>query len=79
MLKKTWSIINEVTGRKKIANDTFPKSIIQDGITLNNKHKICSAFNKYFVNVGPNLASKIPQVNTAFKEYLGGLRITLNY
>ena len=69
--KKTWQIINEVTGRKKASNDTFPKNVKHNGTMLNDKHKICTEFNKYFVNVGPNLASKIPQVNSDYKDFLG--------
>ena len=43
--KKSWNIINEVTGRKKVFSDPFPKTVIHGGVTLNDKHKICSAFN----------------------------------
>ena len=45
--KKTWQIIKEVTGRQKISKDCLPKVIKQDGITIHNKHKICSEFNKF--------------------------------
>ena len=69
--KKTWQIINEITGRKKLSSDTFPKSVKHGGTIFYDKHKICTEFNKYFVNVGPNLASKIPQVNTNYKDFLG--------
>ena len=69
--KKTWQIINEITGRKKPSNDTFPKSIKHGGTIFHDKHKICTEFNKYFVSVGPNLASKIPHVNTNYKDFLG--------
>ena len=69
--KKTWKIINEVTGREKISNETFPKYIKHNGVVLHNKPNICTEFNKYFVNVGPKLASKIPQVHKNFKDFLG--------
>ena len=31
---------------------------------------IASSFNDYFVNVGPNLAAKIPSNSKVFAEYL---------
>ena len=69
--KKTWQIINEVTGRKTTSKETLPKSIKHGRTTFNDKHTICTEFNKYFVNVGPHLAAKIPQVDFNFKDYLG--------
>ena len=69
--KKTWQIINEVTGRKKVSNDTLPKIIIKDGTVIHGKRNICNEFNKFFTSVGPNLASQIPQVNANFKDFLG--------
>ena len=69
--KKTWKIINEVTGRKKSSHDTFPKSVKINDTVVSDKNRICTEFNKYFVSVGPDLASKIPQVNVDYKGFLG--------
>ena len=69
--KKTWQIINEVTGRKNASKDTFPQTVKLNENMIYDKHKICTEFNKYFVSVGPNLASKIPEVNTTYKYFLG--------
>ena len=71
-IKKTWEILNEVTGRKKISNDSLPKHINKKGVIYKNKDQICTELNKYFVNVGPDYASKIPQVNTNYKTFLNG-------
>ena len=58
-IKKTWSILNEITGRKKIKTDNLPKSIKVKNKIIYDKNKMCTEFNKFFVNVGPSLASKI--------------------
>ena len=68
-LKKTWSVINEITGRRK-RNHMLPNCIkINDSLIRNNK-SICKEFNKYFVNVGPDLASKITPPNILHDSYL---------
>ena len=64
-----------MTGRKKISNDSLPKQIIQNGVIYNNKDQICTELNKYFVNVGPDYASKIPHVNTDYKTFLNKTNI----
>ena len=69
--KKTWEIINEVTGRKKLPSDILPKSVNVNNTVVNKKKDICSEFNKYFVNVGPKLASQITNCNKNFTDYLG--------
>ena len=58
-------------GAGKSQMKVFPNLFKHDGINLYNKLNICTEFNKYFVSVGPKLASKIPQVNTNFKDFLG--------
>ena len=69
-IKKTWETINEVTGRKKISTDNLPNTVNENNIIYQNKEQICKEFNKYFVNVGPHYASKIPQVNIDYKHFL---------
>ncbi len=44
----------------------YNNSIINDSTTIVNK------FNDYFVNVGLNLAKKIPIINTTLTSYLKG-------
>ena len=39
---------------------------------------IAQHFNNYFVNVGPNLATKIPRSNRKFESFLSGYYPTLN-
>ena len=71
---KTWSTINELLGARDNKN-----KIIVDKL-ISNKNETCQvnvtpediveAFNNFFVNVGPNLASQIPDLETSFEKYL---------
>ena len=57
-VKKSWGVIKEVINRNKVkkCNDTF----LINGHEESDIKKICNAFNNFYVNVGPSLASKIP-------------------
>ena len=58
-------------GKNKLVNNLLLKYLI-----LNNKNFdqkiIANSFNEYFVNVGPKLASEIPQSQRSFEMYLKG-------
>jgi exonuclease III len=68
--KKTWSIINELTGRKQTERNTLPKKIILNNHSFVDKKEIANLFNNFFVNVGPDLAKDIPLSETSFQEYM---------
>ena len=57
-VKKSWGVIKEVINRNKVkkCNDTF----LINGHEESDIKIICNAFNNFYVNVGPSLASKIP-------------------
>ena len=44
---------------------------IDDQSTTENKLVICNKFNDFFVNIGPNLARKIPEVLLNLLQYMG--------
>ena len=69
-IKKTWSVINDVTGRKKLVSNALPRKIIINGKSFIQKNDIANKFNEYFVNVGPYLASKIAPPTVPFQNYL---------
>ena len=58
-IKQTWQNINNVLGRCK-TKDSFPNVFKYNDQEYKTKQDIANGFNDYFVNVGPNLASKIP-------------------
>ena len=57
-LKNTWRIIKEIINKKKSNCINF-RFFVNNSIT-SNKQEIADGFNAFFVNVGPNLANKIP-------------------
>ena len=67
-LKKTWSIIKDVLNKNKNSklNDTFK----YNDQTTSDKDIIANKFNEYFVNIGSNLASTIPERGPSYKTFL---------
>ena len=43
-----------------------------DGVLTEDSKLIAEKFNHYFANIGSDLAKKIPNVSTGFKEFLKG-------
>ena len=62
--------MKEMIGKKKCNNDTLPKHLIVDKIKIHDAKSITEKFNKFLVNIGSNLANKIPQCDLTFKSYL---------
>ena len=71
-IKKTWDVIKEVIGNTKSKSHTLPKRIVVNNIEITEKKAIAELFNKYFVNVGPNLANLIPRSNKKCESFLSG-------
>ena len=67
-LKKSWCILKEVSNKKKASN-TCSRFLVNGQIT-NDKNKIANGFNKYFINIGPNLANIIPDNNKSPTTYM---------
>ena len=72
MLKKTWDVIKEVIGSTKANPNSLPKRLTVNNVEILDKTSIAEHFNKYFVSVGPNLASIIPKPNKNFESFLTG-------
>ena len=60
-MKRRWQIMKDITGKSKFNSDRFPKSINVNGKAMKKNSHITEEFNKYFINLGRNLASKIPK------------------
>ena len=58
-VKKTWDSIKSIV-KLKSKDKTAPNLLIVNGNVIINKSYIAEIFNDFFVNVGSNLASKIP-------------------
>ena len=72
-MKKTWQIMKGVINKNKYKPScnkfNYNGRIIDDG------KRIADRFNNFFVNVGANLASKIPVVETRPADYMKNINI----
>ena len=68
--KALWKVINDITMRKKKTNTILRKLRLENGIFIENDSDIANKLNQYFVNVGSNLAKKLPPSNISFENYL---------
>ena len=68
-MSATWKNINDVLGRTKQIN--LNHKYRKDDCIYENPDDIVNGFNDYFVNVGQEQASKIPDGTKHFKDFLG--------
>ena len=68
-LKETWNLISEIINKRK-AKPSLPSSFNVDGKTVTDPLDIANGFCKYFTNIGPSLAGKIPASNRSFWSFL---------
>ena len=68
--KKTWDTIKEAIGKTKIKSNNFPRKITINKNETFDEDLIANTFNKYFVNVGPDLARNIPSSEKHFTDYI---------
>lgn len=68
-IKKTWSLIKSVTNGH-ISKSENIKEILVNNKPVNNQPQIANEINKFFVNIGTDLASKIPAVSGCYLDYL---------
>ena len=59
--------MKKITRKSKLKSNRFPKSINVNSKTIKKKSQ---EFNKYFTNVGPNLASKIQNTPKTFEDVI---------
>ena len=71
-VKKTWDVIKEVIGNTKSSSNILPNRLIVNNVEVSDRKQIAEHFNKYFVNVGPNLATSIPRSSKKFESFLSG-------
>ena len=69
-IKGTWKTIKEIINRSHKVNNT-PKYFLINDLPESNPTRIANEFNKYFTEIGPNLADTISfPPNKSFKDYL---------
>ena len=62
--------MKDITAKCKVNSNRFPKSINVNGRSIKKNNRIAEKFNKYFTNLGPNLASKIQNTSKTFEDFL---------
>ena len=67
--------MKKIIGKKKCNNDVLRKNIILDKIEINDDQ---STGTKFFIHVGPNLATNIQQSDCGFISYFTKVNTTLN-
>ena len=67
-MRKTLGIIKQVINRNK--NSKISDKFISGKDLTSDSKTIANAFDNYFVNVGPTLASKIPDQPVDFSSYM---------
>ena len=67
-IRKVWEIIKQVIKRKKglKIHDKF----MHNNNLITDPKSFADGFNNYFVNIGPTLASKIPESNLSHRQFL---------
>ena len=67
--KKTWSVMKELLGKCITKSSTLPTKIAVNETDIFDATKI-DEFNKFFTNIGTDLANKIPNASKRFDSYI---------
>ena len=70
-LKKTWEILRQAI-HKQNNRPTIPDTFIINGKPNSNISEIAEEFNNFFVNIGEQTATYLPQPTHLFSDYLNG-------
>ena len=68
-MKKTWTILKQIINKKKYSK-TQAQFKLSDDTLISDKSVISEKFNDFFIDVGPNLAKKIPVQTITPEQYL---------
>ena len=68
--KKTWSVMKEILGKCTTKSSTLPTKITVNKTDIFDIKKIADEFNKFFTNIGTDLANKIPNASKRFDFYI---------
>ena len=68
--KKTWSVMKEILGKCTTKSSTLPTKITVNKTDIFDTKKIADEFNKFFTNIGTDLANKIPNASKRFDFYI---------
>ena len=69
-INKTWQVIKEVIGKEKCKQQNLPKKILVDKRIITETKSVAENFNKYFTQIGPNLAKDIGTSTKSFNKHI---------
>ena len=69
-VKKTLRIMKEVIGKSKLIHSNLLRKIVINKNVVFEEKRIASAFNNFFINIGPKLADDIPTAARSFESYV---------
>jgi hypothetical protein len=67
-LSKTWGVIKSLLHGNEFSS--LPDTFFIDNIEIKEKNIIANKFNDFFTEIGPQLAAKIPNTDTTFRDFL---------
>ena len=76
-LRKSWQIVNEITGRKKGSSSQLPNSFVSSedpNIIIDSPQGIANGFNQFFNTIGPKLSAEIDNSHLPLnnhRKYMG--------
>ena len=62
--------MKEIIGKSKVFQQNLPNNLRINKTSITDKKIIADKFNEFFINIGSNLAAKIPPSNMNFDSYL---------
>ena len=68
-VKATWKVLSEILNRNK-GKRGLPSVFREGSLEISDPKEIANLFCKYFTNIGPNLASKIPASEKSHSTFL---------
>ena len=68
--RKTWQLIGSIINTNKRSNEDTEHFKLQNNEKCTDPSTIANSFNKYFSNIGDQLAESIPHCDSSFNDYL---------
>ena len=68
--RKTWSVMKEILGKCTTKSSTLQTKITVNKTDIFDAKQIADEFNKFFTNIGTDLANKIPNASNPVDSYI---------
>ena len=68
--RKMWKVLGDTLNPKKIKQTTQIRKLITEGTNITDDQEIANSLNKHFTSIGSKLATKLPNSEKYFRDYL---------